>query len=651
MNTYLMLLLISLSASLFVTPVIRRLAQRFGWLDVVADDRRAHRLPTPRLGGVAVFGSVMLALMLLPLVDNSITQQLAVQWQGAVAVLTSSTLVFLFGVYDDLMGASAKWKFVAQAAAAVLLYYLGGRVEAVTVPFVGSFALPPVLGFAVTLVWVVGISNAFNLIDGLDGLATGASLFAALVMLGVSLVNGHTLVTVVSIALVGALIGFLRYNFNPASIFLGDSGSLLIGFLLAALSVTGTQKASTAVAIAIPFLAFALPVTDTGFTLARRFVGGKPLFEGDREHIHHKLLELGWSQRRVAFALYGVCAFFGLLALLFTSDGGEGKLTGLILLITGAAIILTAGRLRYHEVDEMRAGLKRNIGERKIRAANHIRVRRASHSLSKAGTLGELFAAVREVLELGEFVYATVQLGRGGDYETSEKVLALEEGNRLLRGVEVRGDLICWEWERGDVEAEEVKGSHVFWTLRLPLSTDTAGWGYINLYREFGGDGLLMDVNYLSNLFQKELALAAERIFTAITGAAVVLTGGGPRYIKMDEAQTRASRRISETPEQKVNIPRSKATGRNARQGKSTTRSAPPQFGERLLLLILTKDERANIPGDLEEEYREIAERHGGRFAKLWYYKQVAASAWPLLRKAARWGLLASLGAWIKRLI
>jgi UDP-GlcNAc:undecaprenyl-phosphate GlcNAc-1-phosphate transferase len=388
MNTYLTLFLVSLSASLFLTPVVRRAAQRLGWLDVPSDGRRVHEVPVPRLGGVAVFGSVMLALAVLPLLDNLVTRSLAGQWRGVVAVLTSSTLVFLFGVYDDLTGLPARWKFVAQGAAAVLLYALGGRVEALTVPFVGSFDLPPVLGFGLTIVWVIGISNAFNLIDGLDGLATGASLFAALVMLGVSLVNGRVLVTAVSVALVGSLIGFLRYNFNPASIFLGDSGSLFIGFLLAALSVTGTQKASTVVAVAIPLMAFALPVIDTGFALARRFISGRPLFEGDREHIHHKLLERGWSQRRVAFALYGACAFFGLLALLFTSDGGEGKVTGLVLLITGAAVVLTAGRLRYHEVDEVRAGLRRNFGERKIRTANHVHVRRASQALSKAATLG-----------------------------------------------------------------------------------------------------------------------------------------------------------------------------------------------------------------------------------------------------------------------
>jgi UDP-GlcNAc:undecaprenyl-phosphate GlcNAc-1-phosphate transferase len=534
MNTYLTLFLISLSASLFITPVIRRLAQGLGLMDVPKDGRRVHALPIPRLGGVAVFASVMLALALLPFVDNLVTRELAGEWRSVVAVLASSTLVFLFGVYDDLAGSRAKWKFVAQGAAAVLLYSLGGRVEALTVPFIGSFGLPPVLGFILTLVWVVGISNAFNLIDGLDGLATGASLFAALVMLGVSLVNGRPLVTVVSIALVGSLIGFLRYNFNPASIFLGDSGSLFIGFLLAALSLTGAQKASTVVAVAIPLMAFALPVIDTGFAVARRFISGKPLFEGDREHIHHKLLERGWSQRRVAFALYGVCALFALLALLFTSDTGQGKLTGLVLVITGAAIVLTAGRLRYHEADEVRAGLKRNFSERRVRAANHVSVRRASQSLSKANCLGDLFVAVREVLELGEFVYATVQLGRGGDYETSERALALEDGDRRLHGTELRGGLICWEWERGDVEAKEVLGSHFFWTLRLPLSTDSAGWGYINLYREFGGDGLLMDVNYLSNLFQKELALATERVFTRASHGArvsekafVSASGGG----------------------------------------------------------------------------------------------------------------------------
>lgn len=519
MNTYLTIFAASLASSLFLTPIIRRLAERRGWLDVPAEARRVHSSPVPRLGGVAVFASFATALAVLPLVDNLVTRALMEHWQAAVAVLASSTLVFVFGVFDDLKGAGAKWKFVAQASAGVVLFVLGGRVGALTVPFVGSFDLPPVLNFLFTIAWVVGVCNAFNLIDGLDGLAAGASLFAALVMLAVSLIHGNPLVTVMTLALSGALIGFLRYNFNPASIFLGDSGALFVGFLLAALSVTGSIKASTAVAVTIPMMAFALPVIDTGFAIARRFISGKPLFEGDREHIHHKLLERGWSQRRVAFALYGACAVFGMLALLFTSDGGVGKLTGLLLLVTGAAVVLIAGRLRYHELDEVRAGLRRNISERRIRAANHVQVRRASRALSHANSLGDMLAAMRQMLELGEFAYATVQLGRGGDAESSERVMARESGDKRLAGAVVRGGLICWDWERGDVGGHEIVESHLFWTLRMPLSTETAGWGYVNLYREFGGDGLLMDVNYLSNLFQREMALAAERIFTGAAEA------------------------------------------------------------------------------------------------------------------------------------
>jgi hypothetical protein len=360
---------------------------------------------------------------------------------------------------------------------------------------------------------VVGISNAFNLIDGLDGLAAGASLFAALVMLAVSFMIGNVFVTVFALAFAGALIGFLRYNFNPASIFLGDSGSLFIGFTLGALSVISSQKASTVVAVAIPLMAFGLPIIDTGFTIVRRFIAGRPIFEGDREHIHHKLLDLGWSQRRVAFVLYGVCAVFGMVALLFVSDG-SGRLTGLLLMVVGAAIVLVAGRLRYHELDEVKASMKRNLGERRVRAANHVRIRGASRALSTARNLSELFAAVRGILELGEFIYATAQLGRKGDEQRNERALYRETDLRLRRETKMKDGLILWQWERGDIEAHEIVGSGYFWTLRLPLNNGTERWGYINFYGEFGGDGMLIDINYLSQLFQKEMSLAAERILS-----------------------------------------------------------------------------------------------------------------------------------------
>ena len=184
-----------------------------------------------------------------------------------------------------------------------LFFWMGGRIDALSVPFVGSVQLPPVLSYVITILWLVGIANAFNLIDGVDGLASGAALFASLVILVVSVAQARPLMIVVALVLCGSLAGFLRYNFNPASIFMGDSGALFVGFMLAALSVLGTQKAATAVAVVVPILAFGFPVVDTAMTMGRRMVSRKPVFEGDDEHIHHMLLARGWSQRKVVLVL------------------------------------------------------------------------------------------------------------------------------------------------------------------------------------------------------------------------------------------------------------------------------------------------------------------------------------------------------------
>ena len=513
MNTYLVLFTLAAGMSLVLTPVIRRISEHYCWLDEPRDDRRVHRAAVSRLGGVAIYISVFSALAALTFVDNHLTQTLKASRPHLFYAFLPATLMFLFGLYDDLRGSGARLKFVAQGLAGALFYAVGGRIEVLSLPFVGTVELPGMLSLLLTIIWIVGITNAFNLIDGLDGLAAGAALFASLVMLVVALMLGHSLVAVGALTLSGALIGFLRYNFNPASIFLGDSGSLFIGCALATLSLQGSQKASTAVAVVIPLLAFGVPIIDTGVAIMRRYIGGRPLFEGDREHIHHMLLARGWSQRRVVSVLYGVCALFGLLALLFVNESGRS--IGLILFVVGVAVIVAIGRLRYHEVDEVKAGMRRNLSERRMRAANNIRVRRAVRAMSKAATLSDLFRALREMLEISEFVYAVAQVGRGGDGERNERALAREMGARGLHGVEVRGGLIYWSWERGDIETKDIIGSGRFWTLRLPLSTERAGWGYINLYRELGGDPLLLDVNYLCDVFQRELALAAERIILA----------------------------------------------------------------------------------------------------------------------------------------
>jgi UDP-GlcNAc:undecaprenyl-phosphate GlcNAc-1-phosphate transferase len=513
MKTYFALFLISACASLALTPLLRRFCERYQLLDDPSDPRRVHRHAVPRLGGVAIFLSLVVALSFLPLVNNLLTQTLRPQLREILVFLLCGSLVLMLGVYDDLRGANVRLKFAGLASATVLFYFLGGKIAGLSIPFVGNVTLHPVLGFLLTMVWVVGIANAFNLIDGVDGLATGSALFSSLVLLTVSLIQGNVLVAVIALVLTGALAGFLRYNFNPASIFLGDSGSLFVGFALAMLSVQGSQKASTAIAVAIPILAFGLPMVDTSVAIARRFLSGKSIFQGDREHIHHMLLERGWSQRRVVLVLYGVSALFGLLAMLFVNSGNG--LTAVVLFVVGVAVVLALGKLRYHEVDELRASVKRNIGERRARAANNLRLRRACQAVSSASTLNELFGGVLEVLELGEFVHAVARLRCDGQLEFDDEALSLDQRNGSIYYPAINQDRIEWSWKHQDFRDVDVSGSDDFWAMRLPLANEERSLGYLNLYRRLDADLLLFDVNYLTTVFQPAVAGAVERIIAS----------------------------------------------------------------------------------------------------------------------------------------
>ena len=539
MKTYFALFFIATVASLIVTPIVRRLCERYDLLDVPTDDRRLHLTAVPRLGGVAVFLSCLIALSTFFFVDNLLTHYLQEHKPELLLAFIPATLVLLLGVYDDLRGTNAIVKFLVLGLIASLFYFLGGRIDALSIPFLGSVHLPATVSFIVTVLWLVGITNAFNLIDGLDGLASGAALFSTLVILAISISQGRPLQIVVSLVLCGAIAGFLRYNFNPASIFLGDSGALFIGFTLAALSVVGTQKATTAVAIVIPVLAFGFPMVDTAITMGRRLIGGRPLFQGDSEHIHHMLLSRGWSQRHVALVLYGVCAAFALLAMMFTTTGS--KVTGFLMLVVSVAVVIAVGHLRYHEVDELKAGVKRTVAERRLRVANNIRVRRAARALSNANDLYELFEAVRVMLEFGEFNVAKAQLGQAAHAETIERAFKasglrhpkrLEPGGHDVssRGVlEFRKGRIYWSWVREGFEREEAS-LRSSWCFRLPLMKDRVEWGWLNLYRRFESGPLLVDVNYLGDLFRRELIEAAERIFQEVPMETAEVAGSRARW-------------------------------------------------------------------------------------------------------------------------
>jgi UDP-GlcNAc:undecaprenyl-phosphate GlcNAc-1-phosphate transferase len=513
MKTYFLLFTVATFSSLTLTPIIRRLCQRLRWLDEPTDGRRLHTMAIPRLGGIAVFTSVLLGLAPLLFIRNLVTESLRETSPRLIVLLVPAALVLLLGAVDDLRGLKAWQKFAGLIVASMVFYALGGRIENVTIPLVGSVHLPMVVGLMLTLFWVVSIANAFNLLDGVDGLATGAAVFSSLVILFISLTQGRPLMIALSLVLSGALVGFLRYNFNPASIFLGDSGALFVGFMIAALSIEGTQKASTAVTVAIPMVALGLPIIDTAVTVARRFISGRPLFQGDREHIHHMLLERGWSQRRTVLVLYAVCALFALLTLLVASN--SNRVTALVLFVLGVAIVVGIGQLRYHEVDELKAGVKRNISDRRLRGANNVRVRRAASAVARANTLGELLEAVAVLLEIGEFARAVMILGHGTNVELNRQVLA-QAGPSALRAAELRMGIIYWSWVREDLRTETSNISKQMWAIRLPLADKEGVVGHLNLYREAGMASVQLDINYLCTIFHQEVSKAVQRVFQPV---------------------------------------------------------------------------------------------------------------------------------------
>lgn len=528
MKTYFALFSLATIASLVITPIIRRLCERYKLLDVPLDGRRVHRRAVPRLGGVALYLSCFAALSMLPFVDNLLTQTLSGFKSEFLTLLIPASLVLLLGAYDDLRGTNATVKFLGLGLIATLFYVMGGRIDALSIPLVGSVQLPPLVSFIVTVVWLVGIANAFNLIDGLDGLASGTALFSSLVILGVSVSQERTLTIVVALVLCGALAGFLRYNFNPASIFLGDSGALFTGFLLAALSVLGTQKATTAVAIVVPILAFGFPVVDTAMTMGRRLVSRKPVFQGDNEHIHHMLLARGWSQKRSALVLYAVCAMFGLVALIFPATGS--KLTGFMLFVISVAVIIAVGHLRYHEVDELRAGVKRTVGDRRLRVANNIRVRRSALALSKASDLHEMFEATRHLLDFGEFSFANAQVGQSGRADMNERAYRASLQRHPKQLLEFRNGRVFWCWNGKDEEDLPARSD---WCIRLPLVKDGVDWGWLNFYRSPDSEPLLVDTNYLAGLFRREFTDATARILESyelpVLASAMAMTAESAR--------------------------------------------------------------------------------------------------------------------------
>jgi len=308
MEKYFIAFIIAVTIAYFLTPYAIKLAHRIGAIDVPKDNRRVHNKPIPRLGGSAIYiAFVITALIMMP-IDREL-----------IALLIGATMIVLMGMYDDVKPVSAKFKLLIQIIASFVVIFGGVRIEAFRQVPLGIFSIP------VTIFWIVGITNAVNLIDGLDGLAAGVAIIASISLAFVSFTNsvsGMMEVALLLIILAGSALGFLPYNFNPAKIFMGDTGSLLIGFLLSVISIEGIIKSATTIVITIPLLALGVPVLDTAFAIARRLINKRPIMEADKGHLHHRLLDQGLSQRQTVLILYFISSLLGASAV-FISDANK----------------------------------------------------------------------------------------------------------------------------------------------------------------------------------------------------------------------------------------------------------------------------------------------------------------------------------------
>jgi len=427
-GAYITAFAIATVAAVVGTPVVRDVAVGRGWLTAPSLARHMHIKPVPRIGGVAIYASSWLAAAVIFLVASVIEPQAAgASVRTLLAIFVPATLIFCVGLVDDFCNLPAMTKLGAQVVAGALLYSAGLGVTHQHAIF-GPNPVTPIIGLPLTVAWVVAITNAFNLIDGLDGLAAGSAFFSTLIVFLMSVLDGSRLMALVAVALAGSILGFLRYNFNPASIFLGDSGSLYIGFMLSAAALVGSQKSSTMVAVAIPVVSFGLPIIDVSIAIIRRFLRGRPVFEADNDHIHHKLLKRGLSHRDAVLILYGVSALFGLLSMTLYP---KGHLMVPVILVIGLGIFFGVQQLRYHEFTELRQVGERILNQARV-VSSSIAIRRAAEALQSCQSLGDIGAIAEEFLQPAGFDGFALELDGLDEVPESALVPFLRKSSEVI---------------------------------------------------------------------------------------------------------------------------------------------------------------------------------------------------------------------------
>lgn len=320
MNLYISAFLTASILSFVLTPLAKKLAHKIGAIDVPKDDRRVHKTPIPRLGGLAIYLATFITIFVFGLMGE-VTMDSSI-----VAIFIGASIIVVMGMVDDTKPLSAKVKLVGQIIAALVLVKGGIRIEVFSNPFIEGYNVTSlgVFSIPVTVIWIVGITNTLNLIDGLDGLAAGVGAIASLSLFFVAanFVNispFYYVVMFIAVVLSGAAVGFLPYNFNPAKIFMGDTGSLFLGYMFAVLSVRGVMKGVTTLSFVLPIVILGLPIFDTAFAIVRRSLKGQPIMQADKGHVHHRFLRLGYTQKQTVLTMYLICVALGMIAFLLSN--------------------------------------------------------------------------------------------------------------------------------------------------------------------------------------------------------------------------------------------------------------------------------------------------------------------------------------------
>lgn len=379
--SYITAFLLPFLVALLITPWVIRFAHKIGAVDI-PEERKVHTSIKPRLGGLAIFASILISCLALFFIFPDQFDGI-LNFRKEISIVTICLVsIFLLGVWDDIQSLKPGIKFLIQFMIAAFIYLAGFKISNITNPVDVGMLNVEMVDFPLTLLWIVGITNAYNLIDGLDGLASGVALIACLSIFTVSVLAGYIWIAILALILAGALAGFLRYNFNPASIFLGDSGSLLIGFSLSILSIQSAAKITTGFSLLFPMLVLILPITDTIISMSRRFIANYlpgqygvekksfihkifKMFIPDRAHIHHQLLSLGLTHRATVLLLYFVSAFFAVSAISFSQIANVEK-SVLTALFIGFVLYICIKKLKYHEIAILNNGLMMPLYERWI---------------------------------------------------------------------------------------------------------------------------------------------------------------------------------------------------------------------------------------------------------------------------------------------